>query len=322
MVSRPAPLALLVVALALVPLATAFKTPEDALRKLVAHNKLSASLWDLGPNVFNKFSSVRTYGPHNKLSASLWTFRQDGSFRRTYVADASSDRPQDGDLFLLSQAGSPAPASVHGPAPAPASPAPTVDRTAAATVSMSLAGEGLWDWIQDNKDDFKAAFITDVAKIAGIDERHISNVQVEEGFPGDTASALLAEQSVLVTFDIAADASDTFTALELGEAFKESVNTGGAKMSAVENKSGITIEAEVQEVGAADGAKNPAAAKPAPANGFGLGAIIGIAAGSIFLIICAVCLYRRTRKISPDVRSPTQNTEDDAAEMQETGKSK
>ena len=78
----------------------------------------------------------------------------------------------------------------------------------------------------------------------------------------------------------------------------------------------------MQEVGAADGAKNPAAAKPAPANGFGLGAIIGIAAGSIFLIICAVCLYRRTRKISPDVRSPTQNTEDDAAEMQETGKSK
>jgi hypothetical protein len=286
--------ALLVVALALVPLATAFKTPEEALRKLVAHNKVSTNLWEMGPNVFNKYSSVRTF-----------------------VASASSDRPQDGDLFLLSEAGSPAPASVPGPAPAPASPAPTVDKTVAATVSMSLAGEGLWDWIQDNKDDFKAAFVTDVARIAGVAEKHITNVLVEEGFPGDTASALLAEQSVLVTFDIAADASDSFTAVELGEAFKESVNTGGAKMSAVEDKSGITVEAEVQDVGAADTAK-----KPAPAKGLGLGAMIGIAAGSILLIVCAVCLYCHTRKSKTDHDLTAQYTDNDVAEMQETGKSK
>ena len=290
---QPYRVALLVVALALVPLATAFKTPEEALRKLVAHNKVSTNLWEMGPNVFNKYSSVRTF-----------------------VASASSDRPQDGDLFLLSEAGSPAPASVPGPAPAPASPAPT-DKTVAATVSMSLAGEGLWDWIQDNKDDFKAAFVTDVARIAGVAEKHITNVLVEEGFPGDTASALLAEQSVLVTFDIAADASDSFTAVELGEAFKESVNTGGAKMSAVEDKSGITVEAEVQDVGAADAAK-----KPAPAKGLGLGAMIGIAAAGVLLIVCAVCLvYRASQsKTEPDVT--TQYTENDVAEMQETGKSK
>ena len=290
---QPYRVALLVVALALVPLATAFKTPEEALRKLVAHNKVSTNLWEMGPNVFNKYSSVRTF-----------------------VASASSDRPQDGDLFLLSEAGSPAPASVPGPAPAPASPAPT-DKTVAATVSMSLAGEGLWDWIQDNKVDFKAAFVTDVARIAGVAEKHITNVLVEEGFPGDTASALLAEQSVLVTFDIAADASDSFTAVELGEAFKESVNTGGAKMSAVEDKSGITVEAEVQDVGAADAAK-----KPAPAKGLGLGAMIGIAAGSILLIVCAVCLYCRTRKSKTDHDLTSQYTDNAVAEMQETGKSK
>ena len=160
--------ALLVVALALVPLATAFKTPEEALRKLVAHNKVSTNLWEMGPNVFNKYSSVRTF-----------------------VASASSDRPQDGDLFLLSEAGSPAPASVPGPAPAPASPAPTVDKTVAATVSMSLAGEGLWDWIQDNKDDFKNSFVADVSRISGVDKKHITNVLVEEGFPGDTAMPAL-----------------------------------------------------------------------------------------------------------------------------------
>ena len=113
---------------------------------------------------------------------------------------------------------------------------------------------------------------------------------------------------MLVTFNIAADASDTFTALELGEAFKESINTGGAKMSAVEDKSGITVEAEVQDVGAADGAKKPVLAK-----GFGLGAIIGIAAGSILLIICAVCLFRRTRKTNPAVRAQcTENRQVEA----------
>jgi hypothetical protein len=179
------------------------------------------------------------------------------------------------------------------PAPAPSAPSAPVD-DGPATVSLTLSGKGLWEWIKDNQAAFKTAFITDVSRIMNIDEEHITNVQAAE--QKDTSSllatSLLANQDVSVSFEIAAAASTVFTAVELGEQFKKSVNEGGETFTTLESDSGIEIEAEVHGVDAGSSAPAP---EPAQAS-MGVGLIVGIAVASMCLVavvVGAVFYYRK-----------------------------
>ena len=151
------------------------------------------------------------------------------------------------------------------------------------TTSMSLTGDGLYDWIDANKDKFKSAFTSDVARIMQIEAKHVTNVQFAQGSEADTSASLLADQTVSVTFDIAAAASTEFSGTELGEKLKTAINSDGEKMTALEDKSGITVKAEVT------GVDDTASAAGAPANtGLGVAAIVGIGLASMCCLGAAI----------------------------------
>jgi hypothetical protein len=90
----------------------------------------------------------------------------------------------------------------------------------------------------------------------------------------------------------------------LGEKFKEAINTGGEKVTSVQSTSGITVEAEVQDVGPASAAKAPAPA----AAGLSAGAIVAIVL--VPLLCCAGVSWYFLK---------TKTAKEDTVEMHETG---
>ena len=117
---------------------------------------------------------------------------------------------------------------------------------------MALQGEGLWTWVKANTQKFIDALTEDISKALGIDKAKIMDMQVSEGKVAAllllSTQALLAKQSVDVTFFIDKGASTTSTPAELGNTLKSTVEAGTTKFDSVEQESGTTVEASVTSV--------------------------------------------------------------------------
>ena len=122
----------------------------------------------------------------------------------------------------------------------------------AAKIGMALQGEGLWTWVKANTQKFIDALTEDISKALGIDKAKIMDMQVSEGKVAAllllSTQALLAKQSVDVTFFIDKGASTTSTPAELGNTLKSTVEAGTTKFDSVEQESGTTVEASVTSV--------------------------------------------------------------------------
>merc|ERR1711865_1187522 len=106
-------------------------------------------------------------------------------------------------------------------------------------VKTSLQGDGIWASIQSNRAAFTAGFVKDAARIIGIEERHITNVQFSQA----PTIKLMGKALVTVQFDISNDASQSKTAVELGNAFSAAVIAGSATFTATEAASGVKMVA-------------------------------------------------------------------------------
>ena len=119
---------------------------------------------------------------------------------------------------------------------------------------MILSGDGLWDWISENEEEFAAALTTDIASTLHIPEEKISNVVASLAKAlllqaHAAANYLLAAQSVDVTFVIQSGASNALTPLQLATAYQSEVANGTANFTSLEATDCPTFTANVTGVG-------------------------------------------------------------------------
>jgi len=128
-------------------------------------------------------------------------------------------------------------------------PCPGVADAEPAKVQMELSGDGLWDWVDANQEEFKASITTDVASTLMISEDKISDIVARLAssllLQARDALRLLAGQTVEVTFTIQQGASNALTPVELALAYQNAVNNGTANFSSLESASGVKITAKV-----------------------------------------------------------------------------
>jgi hypothetical protein len=135
-----------------------------------------------------------------------------------------------------------------------AEPCPGVAEAEPAKVEMILSGDGLWDWVSENKEEFAAALTTDIASTLHIPEEKISNVVASLAKAlllqaHAAANYLLAAQSVDVTFVIQIGASNALTPLQLATAYQSEVANGTANFTSLEATDCPTFTANVTGVG-------------------------------------------------------------------------
>ena len=118
------------------------------------------------------------------------------------------------------------------------------------------SGDGLWDWVDANQEEFKASITTDVASTLMISEDKISDIVARLAssllLQARDALRLLAGQTVEVTFTIQQGASNALTPAELALAYQNAVNNGTANFSSLESASGVKITAKVNRTGATE----------------------------------------------------------------------
>jgi hypothetical protein len=127
-------------------------------------------------------------------------------------------------------------------------PCPGVENAEPAVVELELAGDGLWDYVKDNQEEFKAAMTTDIASTLNLPVKAITDVVARLAAALLSSTQLLADQNVEVTFTILPGSSNTVTPAKLAESYQSAINNGTANFSSTEEASGITMKAKVTGV--------------------------------------------------------------------------
>jgi len=166
---------------------------------------------------------------------------------------------------------------------------PGVAGAAPAKVEMELTGDGLWDWVKANMELFKSSMASDIAATLFIAEDKINDIGASLKATlllraASVGPALLADQSVDVSFVIASGASNTLTPVQLAEFYQDAVNNGTANFSSTQSASGIAFSAKVTGVGTTT------------VVGQGTGGIIILAAiviGGLVAIVCGFFIIKK-----------------------------
>jgi hypothetical protein len=117
------------------------------------------------------------------------------------------------------------------------------------TVTVSLTGDGLWDWVEANLESFKVSFVADVVRTLSLNDP--SKVTDVTAVKGEAPAALLSDsQTVDVTFTLQPGVSNSLTPSQLGTKFAQAISNGTAAFSNVTDASGITVKASGGEFSA------------------------------------------------------------------------
>jgi len=200
---------------------------------------------------------------------------------------------------------------------------PGVAGAAPAKVEMELTGDGFWDWVEANMELFKSSLTSDIAATLLVAEDKINDITaaLKANVLLKAASArpaLLADQTVDVTFVIASGASNALTPLQLAKYYQSAVNNGTANFSSTQSASGIAVSAEVTNVG------------ETTAVGQGVGGIILLAAIVIIglaSIACVFCIIKKrcgkpakSMQVENDAKASSK-VEDNAKQIENEAKS-
>jgi hypothetical protein len=190
---------------------------------------------------------------------------------------------------------------------------PGIEGAAPVIVEMTMSGDGLWDWVNENTEKFKSSMTTDIANTLYVSENKSSDVKaaLAAALLLQAAPALLADQTVDVSFSIASGASTTLTPTQLAQAYERAVKNGTANFSSTEASGCPSFKVTVTGTGQA-----------AVVLGQGTTGVIMLAAILLLgtcCLVAAVCLLKKMCCKSSD-RKTTPNKDGTYAEKKLSAK--